>query len=485
MTPHIGNGVARRGPLVVLGDSMLDIDIEGDASRLSPEAPVPVVDVTRQRRRPGGAGLAALLAARSGKDVILITALGSDDLGDALLNLLTDHVEVCSLPLEGSTVCKCRVAAGEIPMLRVDSGSGRARRTPLPPAAVRALTSAGAIMVADYGRGVAALPTIRQALLEMHSVPVVWDPHPRGPAPVRGCTVVTPNADEARLSCGADHPAEQGRQLCENWQARSVAVTIGSRGAVLTEATDPPRTTHVPVSDLARPRPGRLDACGAGDQFAVAAAVALLEGADVRQAVRAAVSSATQFVHDGGATHVSTVSGSESIDLSARLAEPKALPDAFEVAARIRRAGGRLVATGGCFDLLHRGHISLLNQARALGDALIVCLNSDASVRRAKGSGRPVVPQEDRARVLSALAAVDGVAIFEEKTPAALLGRLQPDIWVKGQDYADRIMPEAEVVERLGGQVVLLPVVPGYSTTRLVHTARTEHTSQDISQEVS
>jgi D-beta-D-heptose 7-phosphate kinase / D-beta-D-heptose 1-phosphate adenosyltransferase len=485
VTPHIGNGFARRGPLVVLGDSMLDIDIEGDASRLSPEAPVPVVDVTRQRRRPGGAGLAALLAARSGQDVILITALGSDDLGDALLNLLTDHVEVCSLPLEGSTVCKCRVAAGEIPMLRVDSGSGRARRTPLPPAAVRALTSAGAIMVADYGRGVAALPTIRQALLEMHSVPVVWDPHPRGPAPVRGCTVVTPNADEARLSCGADHPAEQGRQLCENWQARSVAVTIGSRGAVLTEATDPPRTTHVPVLDIARPRPGRLDACGAGDQFAVAAAVALLEGADVRQAVRAAVSSATQFVHDGGATHVSTVSGSESIDLSARLAEPTALPDAYEVAARIRRAGGRLVATGGCFDLLHRGHISLLNQARALGDALIVCLNSDASVRRAKGSGRPVVPQEDRARVLNALAAVDGVAIFEEKTPAALLGRLQPDIWVKGQDYADRIMPEAEVVERLGGQVVLLPVVPGYSTTRLVHTARTEHTSQDISQEVS
>jgi len=485
VTPHVGNGIARRGPLVVLGDSMLDIDIEGDASRLSPEAPVPVVDVTRQRRRPGGAGLAALLAARSGQEVILITALGSDDLGDALLNLLTDHVEVCSLPLEGSTVCKCRVAAGEIPMLRVDSGSGRARRTPLPPAAVRALTSAGAIMVADYGRGVAALPTIRQALLEMHSVPVVWDPHPRGPAPVRGCTVVTPNADEARLSCGADHPAEQGRQLCENWQARSVAVTIGSRGAVLTEATDPPRTTHVPVSDLARPRPGRLDACGAGDQFAVAATVALLEGADVRQAVRAAVSSATQFVHDGGATHVSTVSGSESIDLSARLAEPTALPDAYEVAARIRRAGGRLVATGGCFDLLHRGHISLLNQARALGDALIVCLNSDASVRRAKGSGRPVVPQEDRARVLSALAAVDGVAIFEEKTPAALLGRLQPDIWVKGQDYADRIMPEAEVVERLGGQVVLLPVVPGYSTTRLVHTARTEHTSQDISQEVS
>jgi D-beta-D-heptose 7-phosphate kinase / D-beta-D-heptose 1-phosphate adenosyltransferase len=486
--PNIGPniGASRRGPLVVLGDSMLDIDIEGEASRLSPEAPVPVVDVTRQRRRPGGAGLAALLAARSGQEVILITAVGTDDLGDALLKLLADHVDVRPLPLDGSTICKCRVAAGEVPMLRIDSGSGRARRTPVPPGVVRALASADAILVADYGRGVAGLPTIRQGLLpEVHSVPVVWDPHPRGPAPVRGCTLVTPNADEARLFSGVDHPAEQGRQLCGDWDAWSVAVTVGGRGAVLTEASDPPRSTHIPLLDFPKLTSGRLDTLGAGDQFAVAAVLALLDGADVREAVQAAVVSAAQFVHDGGATAVSTVSASETIDLSVRLAEPTALPDAFEVAARVRRAGGRLVATGGCFDLLHRGHISLLNQARALGDALIVCLNSDASVRRAKGPGRPVVPEEDRARVLNALAAVDGVAIFEEKTPAALLAQLQPDIWVKGQDYADRNLPEAEVVERLGGQVVLLPVVPGYSTTRLVHTARTEYASSDISQEVS
>jgi D-beta-D-heptose 7-phosphate kinase / D-beta-D-heptose 1-phosphate adenosyltransferase len=480
---------ASRGPLVVLGDSMLDIDIEGEASRLSPEAPVPVVDVTRQRRRPGGAGLAALLAARSGQEVILITAIGADDLGDVLRSLLADHVDVRTLPLQGSTVCKCRIVARDVPMLRVDSGSGRARRAPLPPAAVRALASAGAILVADYGRGVAGLPAIRQALLpQMPSKPVIWDPHPRGPAPVRGCTLVSPNADEARLSSGADHPAEQGQRLCADWHAHSVAVTIGGRGAVLTEAADPPRTTHIPLLDHPKLGPGCIDTLGAGDQFAVAAALELLGGGDVREAVQAAVSSAAQFVHDGGATAISTVSSSESIDLSVRLAQPAALPDAFEVAARVRRAGGRLVATGGCFDLLHRGHISLLDQARALGDALIVCLNSDASVRRAKGVGRPVVPQEDRARVLTALAAVDGVAIFEEKTPAALLARLQPDIWVKGEDYADRILPEAEVVERLGGQVVLLPVVPGYSTTQLVHTARTEAMRPEergIAQEVS
>jgi rfaE bifunctional protein nucleotidyltransferase chain/domain len=314
---------------------------------------------------------------------------------------------------------------------------------------------------------------------------VIWDPHSNGPTPVRGCWLITPNAAEAQLSSGAEQPAEQGRRLCASWHARAVAVTIGGRGAVLTEV-DPPRTTNVPLLDLVQPTAGRVDTLGAGDQLAAAAALALLDGADAREAVQAAVASAAHFVQAGGASAVSTVSGAQSIDLSMHMAELTGAVDAFQVAARTRRTGGRLVATGGCFDLLHRGHISLLNQARALGDALVVCLNSDASVRRAKGPGRPVVPQQDRAAVLAALAAVDGVAIFDEKTPAALLSQLQPDIWVKGTDYADRIIPEAEVVERVGGRVVLLPVVPGYSTTRLVSTARTDHhSSDDISQEVS
>ena len=130
------------------------------------------------------------------------------------------------------------------------------------------------------------------------------------------------------------------------------------------------------------------------------------------------------------------------------------------------------MATGGCFDLLHRGHIELLEAARGLGDGLVVCLNSDASVRRAKGPDRPVVGQEDRARVLAALAAVDAVLIFDEDTPAAVLRELRPEIWVKGSDYADRPLPEAEAVEAVGGEVVLLPVVGGYSTTSLVHIAR-------------
>ncbi|WP_107248067.1 D-glycero-beta-D-manno-heptose 1-phosphate adenylyltransferase, partial [Carbonactinospora thermoautotrophica] len=142
-------------------------------------------------------------------------------------------------------------------------------------------------------------------------------------------------------------------------------------------------------------------------------------------------------------------------------------PDPFEVVSRVRAAGGTVVATGGCFDLLHAGHVSTLRAARALGDCLVVCLNSDESVRRLKGPGRPFVPQEDRAKVLQALECVDAVLVFDEDTPEAALDRLRPDVWAKGGDYADATLPEAALLARWGGQVVVLPYVDGRSTTNL------------------
>ena len=151
--------------------------------------------------------------------------------------------------------------------------------------------------------------------------------------------------------------------------------------------------------------------------------------------------------------------------------DPQPATDAFGLAERVRDRGGRLVATGGCFDLLHPGHVSLLRQARALGDALVVCLNSDASVRALKGPGRPLVRDRDRARLLTALSFVDAVVVFDESSPAAVLERLRPHVWVKGGDYAAADLPERDVVERHGGEVVLVPTVPGYSTSRLVAAA--------------
>ncbi len=453
-------------PLMIVGDSLLDVDIEGSADRLSPEAPVPVVDVKRTWHRPGGAGLAALIAAQSNREVILITAIGTDDAGDKLRELLESVVQLRPLRLRGTTACKTRVSAAGMPMLRLDTGDGRAEGVEVPSLITDLFDQAGAILVSDYGRGVAGLPAVREQLARSAPrIPVVWDPHPLGADPVARCAMVTPNSAEAAKLSGTDEPETQGRLLCERWQAAAVVITRGDRGATVTSA-DSLITTTVPLLDRqARLRP---DTCGAGDAFAVAAAEALRSGSDSEHAVRAAVSRAATYVNAGAAASFSTAAAAAQVPGSGAAAERR---NALELADRIRRTGGRLVATGGCFDLLHRGHVSLLEQARALGDALIVCLNSDVSVRRAKGPGRPVVPQQDRARVLSALAAVDGVAIFDESTPAELLAKLQPDIWVKGTDYANRPMPEAEIVRQFGGQVVLVPVVPGYSTSRLVGTA--------------
>ncbi|MEU5262080.1 PfkB family carbohydrate kinase [Amycolatopsis sp. NPDC021455] len=450
-------------PLVVLGDTLLDVDAEGTAERLCPEAPVPVVDLTARRRRPGGAGLAALLAARSAAEVVLVTPLGDDEGGHALTGLLEPDVTVLPLPLRGTTVCKTRVRAGGQSLLRLDSGDGTATGDPLPARVREVLEDAGAVLVADYGRGLTRNPDVRRLLRELaERVPVVWDPHPRGAQPVPGTTLVTPNLAEARaVLAGHEEPAELAKLLRGHWHADAVAVTAGSRGAVLADGLG---ETNVPIPAAAR-MPGHTapDTCGAGDRFAAAATAALLGGADPAEAVVTAVEAAARFVAAGGATALSTNDGP--------VPDPQPSTDAFGLAARVRENGGRLIATGGCFDLLHPGHVSLLRQARALGDALVVCLNSDASVRGLKGPGRPLVRDRDRARLLTALSFVDAVAVFDEPSPAAVLEKLRPDVWVKGGDYADADLPEREVVERHGGEVVLVPTVPGYSTSRLVAAA--------------
>jgi rfaE bifunctional protein nucleotidyltransferase chain/domain/rfaE bifunctional protein kinase chain/domain len=457
-------------PLVVIGDALLDVDIEGSAERLCPEAPVPVVDVAREWHRPGGAGLAALLAARSTAEVVLVSALGEDRAGRRLAELLAGETELVPLPLRGGTVCKTRVRAADQSLLRLDSGAGRAGRDPLDARTERALRGAGAILVADYGRGVTEHPGIRRLLAQLAPrVPIVWDPHPRGAVPVPGARLVTPNESEARGFADADgDTAELAESLRETWRCAGVAVTTGSRGAVLAA----PRALPIAVPEAARltGRP-RRDTCGAGDRFATAAAAALLDGASLTESVHRAVDAASRFVAAGGAAALSVPDGLVTAPAMPGSSGSAGAESAFDVAARVRRAGGTLVATGGCFDLLHPGHLSLLRRARALGDALIVCLNSDGSVRRLKGEGRPIVSADDRARMLTELDTVDAVAVFDEPSPAALLDRLRPQIWVKGGDYTEAAMPEAEVVRRHGGDVTFVPTVKGYSTSRIVAAA--------------
>ena len=456
-------------PLVVIGDSMLDIDVLGSATRLSPEAPVPVVDAERLVQRPGGAGLAALLAARTETAVALITGIAPDDAGRQLRGLLAAAgVEVLALPMTGTTVTKTRIRARGQSMLRLDRGDAAPVNRPLPAEVNEALAGARAICVADYGAGVTALPAVREALSGAASrVPVVWDPHPRGAPPVPGCALVTPNDEEARRFCG-DIAGDAGEVLLGRWGAGAVCVTRGANGARV--HTRQLGTHHVGVPERAA---GAADVCGAGDRFAVAAAVALGDGADPLAAVEAAVADAARFVAAGGAAAVSTPVPHNGVDMlsAATQLDDTAAVDAIALAERLRREGRTVVATGGCFDLLHTGHVRLLRQARELGDALIVLVNSDKSVRALKGAGRPVMSDVDRARVLAALACVDAVAIFDGPTPERLLDTLRPSIWVKGGDYVADELPETETVRRHGGTVIILPTVAGYSSSRLIAAA--------------
>ncbi|MCW2685599.1 MAG: D-beta-D-heptose 1-phosphate adenosyltransferase [Mycobacterium sp.] len=469
-------------PLVIIGDSMLDIDIDGTATRLSPEAPVPVVDADRMWRRPGGAGLAAVLAARADPDVVLVTALAGDGSGRVLRDLLSaSGLRVLPLTMTGTTVCKTRIRAGGQSVLRLDQGGGVVSDDDVPRPIAGLLEEARAICVADYGNGVTAHPGIRSLLTELATrIPVVWDPHPRGAPPTPGCALVTPNHVEAQyFAASGESGSNSVEALRERWQAAAVCVTRGDRGALLFDREG--ECAHIPVPSLATLGAGRSDACGAGDRFAVAAALELGAGADPQAAVAAAVEAAARFVAAGGASGVSTAAAlwGSGNGVAARefgrefVLEAATTPAAIDdLREKVRRRGGTLVATGGCFDLLHTGHVRLLRQARQLGDALIVLINSDDSVRALKGAGRPVMAAQDRARVLSALACVDAVCVFEELSPEDALDRLKPDVWVKGGDYVAADLPEADVVRRHGGEVILLPTVPGYSSTNLIAAAR-------------
>ena len=453
--------------LVVVGDVLLDEDVEGVATRLAPDAPAPVVDVTDDRRHPGGAGLAAALAARGGREVVLVTALGDDAASEAVRRQLRGRVRLVEIPLRGSLPVKTRVLAGGRPLVRIDRGGGEPGKPEPgePDEAVReALAQAHAVLVADYGRHTAR--AVRQHLEGVvPRTPLVWDPHPKGDPPVSGARLVTPNAAEARTLCPGEGEslrayAERGSRLADRWQAAGVAVTLGERGVLLTR---PAAGTPMLV-----PAPYRAsgDPCGAGDCFAATTAAALADGALPEEALQRAVAEAAAFVAAGGAGNPAL--WRTEPDPPVRQAPAT---DPFAVAERVRARGGTVVATGGCFDLLHAGHVGLLESARRIGDCLIVCLNSDASVARLKGPGRPINPVADRARVLQALGSVDAVAVFDETTPQELLTRLRPDVWVKGGDYSVQELPEAETLRAWGGQAVVLPYLDGRSTTVLARRA--------------
>ena len=444
--------------IVVVGDVLLDTDITGSAQRLSPDAPVPVVDVDSIRKRAGGAGLVARMLARDGLDVALVTVLSEDGAAADLRGALTG-ITVTAGPSGAPTPVKTRIRADAQAVVRFDEGCSPPPAPAVTPEMLSVLSGADAVVVADYGRGLTGNPELRSALEALAGrVPVVWDPHPAGADPVPGVAAVTPNLPEALSSGGgggtggipaALHAAEV---LLGRWRSRSVVVTLGSLGALVLPADGLPQVIPAPEVPAG-------DACGAGDRFAATLALALARGTALEPAAEQAVQAAAGFLAAGGVAALHREKAPVQLHSGSL--------DALSAARTVRERGGTVVATGGCFDLLHAGHARTLSAARRLGDCLIVVLNSDSSVRRLKGEQRPIIGQADRAELLLSLGCVDGVLVFEEDTPEAALERLRPDIWVKGGDYREDQLPEARLIKAWGGETVTVPYHPARSTTAL------------------
>lgn len=440
--------------IAVVGDCLLDVDLDGAATRLSPDAPVPVVDVERTHDRAGGAGLVATLLARDGVEVTLVTALGADPAADRLRTAL-DGVAIVGGRLLGPTPVKTRVRADGHAIARIDDACTERAACELDDDQLAAIADADAVVAADYGRGLLEHAGVRARLTEA-ATRVVWDPHRAGPVPVEGAALVTPNAAEAAAFSGlrvggVSEAVEAGEALRRSWRARAVGVTLGARGAVLADDRSLPAV--FPVVAV----PG-ADPCGAGDRLAAEAAVALAGGASGHEALRRGVERAADFLRAGGVA---------ALDAGPAVPRLRPFADPLGLVAATRAAGGTVVATGGCFDLLHAGHVRTLQAARAMGDCLVVCLNSDASVRRLKGPDRPIIAESDRIDLLLALACVDAVLVFGEDTPVAALRRLTPDLWVKGGDYRDLAIPEAAVLAEWGGRAVAVPQHAARSSSAL------------------
>ena len=478
-----------RPSVVVIGDVVLDRDISGRAERLSPDAPVPVVDVDGVRERPGAAGLAAQLCASGAVEVTLAAPIASDPAGRRLAAMLSSDLSLVPMPHEGRTRHKTRVLSRGQVVVRFDEGGPGEPVEPPVDVLRDVLRAADVVLVSDYGAGTTRHPAIRELLADgAMRVPTVWDPHPRGGDPVPG-VIATPNLAEAAAAAsraGLDVDASAGSlaiALCELWRAGAVCVTAGAAGAHL--AVPPDEAVALPA-----PGPASGDTCGAGDRFVSAVVRAIAHGAAICEAAASGVAEATAWVAAGGvsAQVERPVPGfrlpepglSEDLRLagsnglvalgppSDRVPSNGAGVLGAEAVAAVRARGGTVVATGGCFDILHAGHVSCLEAARRMGDALVVLINSDASVRRRKGPGRPVMSAAERARVLLALSCVDTVEVFDEDDPRAALDRLRPDVWVKGGDYSGRPIPEAELVEGWGGRVALVPYLEGHSTTSIL-----------------
>ncbi|MBL8746894.1 MAG: D-glycero-beta-D-manno-heptose 1-phosphate adenylyltransferase [Phycisphaerae bacterium] len=472
--------------VVVVGDFMLDETVLGDAERLTGDAPVPVLHVRETTRTPGGAANVCMNLAALGAEVTAVGVVGDDAEGRAVRSALESQGVRCEgLIVDGSrptTVKRSLVGRAQHrhpqKMFRVDiectDALGGEARSRLLQAFERSLVGAEIVAVEDYDKGVlrggvcvSVIDRCRSAGIEVIVDPARLSDYSR----YRGATSITPNRSEAETATGLpthesadmESNAALARSIQDSHGIHAVVLTLDRHGALLLERGCAP----LAVATVAREV---YDVTGAGDMVLAALAAGRANGLDWASAVRLANVAAGLEVEVFGVQPIPLDRIRREVARCVTGAHPKFFTRdelASEVARR-RAAGQRIVFTNGCFDVLHSGHVMLIEEARRLGDFLIVAINTDAKVREFKGPSRPVNNEHDRAVVLSGLQSVDAVTIFEEDTPAELIERLRPDVLVKGAEYSAESIPGASRVESWGGRVVRVPMKAGMSSSRTI-----------------
>ncbi|CAI9119262.1 D-glycero-beta-D-manno-heptose-7-phosphate kinase [Brytella acorum] len=473
-----------RVSVLCLGDLMLDRFIYGAMERISPEAPVPVLRLTNTREMAGGVGNVANNIRSLGGRAVLLGLRGHDTPGTALRALIAESQGIDDHTITSDTrltTCKTRFIAANQQVIRTDEESvaelTSEERRNLEAAAMRLLPDVQAVIISDYGKGVCH-PDLIAAVIETartRDIPVFVDPKSLDFRRYRRATCITPNARELGAAAGfvtdtLEKVEQAARELMSQAEIDAVLATRSEQGMALIVADQPIRSVPSRAREV-------FDVSGAGDTVIATMALAHASGASLEKSMHIANAAAGVVVGKLGTATADIVEVTAELEAQLDTAAENAPPancmllsqeDAAALVERWKMQGMKVGLTNGCFDLLHPGHVSLLTQARAACDRLVVALNTDASVRRLKGTSRPVNPLADRAEVIGALRQVDAVVAFDEDTPLDLIQGLRPDVLVKGADYTLGQVIGADFVEAQGGTVVLAKLTPDRSTTAIL-----------------
>lgn len=448
--------------VLVVGDIILDRYVYGDTSRISPEAPVPVVKVCKVEERPGGAANVAVNVAALGLKVNLMGVSGDDDNARSLESQLDKYgVESLLLRQGGySTIAKLRVLSQNQQLLRLDyeASADMVDSSLMLPHYQDLIVGSDVVVLSDYAKG--SLKSVRGFIdvARKNEVPVLIDPKGKDFERYRGATLLTPNLSEFRAVAGDWHGEpeldEKATDLCIKLELDRLLITRGKEGMTLYERHRG-RVVHQPA--VAHEV---FDVTGAGDTVIATLAAALASACSIEDAIRFANTAAGLVVEKLGTAVVGVDELNSALDkksLAAATGGICTIQQLEDVLKKTRNSGKKIVMANGCFDILHAGHVAYLNTAKTLGDLLVVAVNDDDSVRNLKGGNRPINPLKARMEVLSALTCTDWICSFSEDTPEKLVRLLKPDVLVKGEDYQEHEIVGAEFVKSYGGEVARIP----------------------------